>query len=101
MHLNEYQHKAHIFACYNDPNYPFFALGEETGEVLGKIAKSLRGDKELVPEEVAKELGDVLWCLQECAANLGFSLEKIASMNLKKLTDRKERDVIKGDGDDR
>ena len=106
MYMNQYQHKAHEYAEYDEPIYPWLALGEEAGEVLGKLAKNKRGDRKylnsrVLNEALAKELGDVLWQLQECAGQLGFSLDEIATMNLKKLWDRKERDCIKGDGDER
>lgn len=108
MKLNDYQAAAKQFACYHNHDaeedvaiYPFLALSEEIGEVNGKIAKSLRGDRELDLASIAKELGDVLWNLSECARQIGCSLEAIAQDNLSKLQDRKDRDVIKGDGDNR
>jgi len=53
------------------------------------------------PYKIEKELGDVLWYLSNIASDLGLSLSQIAKTNLDKLEDRKERDVIKGEGDDR
>lgn len=81
--------------------YPFLALSEETGEVCGKLAKSLRGDKELQILAVAKELGDVLWNLSECARQIGWRLSDVADLNINKLEVRKESGKIKGNGDDR
>ena len=107
--MNEYQTEAFKFACYKDSDYPFFALAEEVGELLGKIAKAKRGDKALETikelseyrDGLKKELGDVLWQLSACCNEIGFSLEDIAQSNLDKLSDRKKRGVIKGSGDNR
>ena len=102
MYMNDYQHKAHEYAAYNDDIYPWLALAEEAGEVVGKMAKFKRGDNPvLCKEAVTKELGDLLWQLQECAGQLGVTLEEVATMNLLKLHSRKARGVIKGDGDNR
>jgi NTP pyrophosphatase (non-canonical NTP hydrolase) len=54
-----------------------------------------------VMDEIEKELGDVLWYLANLATDLGLSLGAIAQLNLDKLEDRKKRNVIKGEGDDR
>ncbi len=114
MQLNEYQKEATQFAKYGTPAYPFLALGEEAGEVLGKIAKACRKTKtnpeaviaNLHPdaplqEELVKELGDVLWQLQACANEIGVSLEAIAQVNLDKLHGRESRGTIVGEGDER
>jgi NTP pyrophosphatase (non-canonical NTP hydrolase) len=104
MYLNEYQLKAKEFACYENPVYPFLALAEEAGEVCGKVAKIYRGDKAMdkaYKEAVAKELGDTLWQLSACCNELELSLGDVAAQNLIKLTSRKEKGTIKGNGDDR
>lgn len=112
MNLNEYQERARSFAVYRDGLYPFLGLAEEAGEVAGKIAKMKRGDHGEfaavettiymnMNEDLEKELGDVLWMLANCAHEIGLTLDDIASCNLNKLEDRKNRDKIKGQGDDR
>jgi nucleotide pyrophosphatase, mazG family len=82
-------------------------LAGETGEVVEKIKKHLR-DKDNVfyltteeLEELGKELGDVLWYLSAIAKYNGVSLQYIAEKNLEKLEDRKARDKIHGNGDNR
>jgi NTP pyrophosphatase (non-canonical NTP hydrolase) len=109
MNLNEYQEKAMEFAVFESAHYPFYALAEEVGEVLGLVAKGERGDDliarfgslEAVREKTIKELGDVLWQLQACCSVMGIGLQEVAEKNIAKLEDRKARDVIKGAGDDR
>jgi NTP pyrophosphatase (non-canonical NTP hydrolase) len=111
MELNEYQEEAGVFAVYAHFLYPFLGLTEEAGEVSGKVAKRLRvmGAQWLEPvlgfdkfrTETTKELGDVLWQLQECCSVLGLSLEEVAQQNLEKLSGRWERGVIHGEGDNR
>lgn len=108
MNLNEYQAKAMDFALYLEHDnrdkiaiYPFLGLCEEAGEVAGKLAKVYRGDSGLDKESLVKELGDVLWMLSACCTELSVSLDDVAKTNLAKLSDRRERDTLKGEGDDR
>lgn len=119
MNFKEYQHDAKQFAAYAQSEYPFLALGEEAGEVLGKLAKYSRkydmpagsavrcacnpillSDLGLRDALVA-ELGDVLWQLSACAGELGLTLEEVAEDNIRKLEGRTERGTIVGSGDDR
>ena len=110
MELNEYQKKA-LQTAFHDKKYkiiyPALGLGNEAGEVLGKIKKWLRGDdgdgdisKERV-EALKEELGDVLWYLSVLANDLGLSLDDIAKTNIDKLQSRQKRGALKGDGDKR
>jgi len=84
--------------------YCTLALGGEAGELQNKVKKLMRGDKKLTPEvrnELLQECGDIMWYLAMVAWELGCPFSMVAEMNLKKLLDRNERDVIKGDGDNR
>jgi len=72
----------------------------EAGEVAEKRKKMLRGD-DVTVDDVADELGDVLWYLSVLADELGTSLDDVATDNLDKLDDRSDRDVIRGSGDER
>lgn len=108
--LNKYQDDAQEFAIYPMPViYPALGITGEAGEVSDKIKKWIR-DKGWSPfqpidakdsESVAYELGDVLWYVAAFAHDLGYSLNDIAKMNISKLSSRKERDKIKGSGDNR
>ncbi len=119
MKLNDYQLDAMEFAEYRNNDYPFLALSEEVGEVSGKLAKYVRknecslstaiydvnngscNNSKALRADLKKELGDVLWQLQACCAELGFSLEEVAELNLDKLSGRSERGTIVGEGDER
>lgn len=104
MQLNEYQKKAEGFHAFRSIMYPYFALSEEVGEFMGKMAKLHRGDfqpDQAFLDALSKELGDILWNVAAIASINGWDLNKVAENNLQKLTDRKERSVIQGSGDDR
>lgn len=92
--------------------YPVLALSEEAGEVAGKVAKWVRKSKtqtydetdaafQLLREDVKKELGDVLYQLAETARQFGFTLQDVVDTNQHKLSDRADRGVIVGEGDER
>jgi NTP pyrophosphatase (non-canonical NTP hydrolase) len=85
--------------------YPALGLAEEAGEVLGKIKKMVRDDNDVLTDErrelIKGELGDVLWYLAQLAADCGLNLGEVASFNIRKTYDRKDRGVIHGNGDHR
>lgn len=108
MELNEYQKKALETAIYPKEYkivYPALGLTGEAGEVSDKVKKVIRDSSgDFSPEkreEIAKELGDVLWYVATMANDLGYSLESIAQINYEKLSSRKNRGKISGNGDDR
>lgn len=85
--------------------YCALGLTGEAGEVADKVKKVLRDAGEVLSEEVRKglsaELGDVLWYLFRCCAELGLNVEQVARENVEKLTSRQMRGVIGGSGDAR
>ena len=124
MNASEYQGKAHDFASYGDnAMYPALGLAEEAGEVCGKIAKFIRKNTGVQPanmyrddcpsimdwnakneqfrKDISKELGDVMWMVAELCTVYGLDLGEVMSENIGKLTDRKKRGVIVGEGDNR
>ena len=119
MTLNEYQHQA-LSTCLDSCNniaYMLTGLTAEVGEVNDKIAKAVRKEQIKITrnnlcvwddrtpanfkEELAKEIGDVLWFVSGLAKLLGYSLQEIAEMNIVKLASRQQRGVIDGNGDNR
>ena len=102
MKLNEYQTGAMSTKLPTaNISYAVLNIAGEAGEIASKYAKSIRDNTEVDRVEVAKELGDVLWCVTLAAQELGYSLEEIAQMNLDKLSSRMKRAVLTGSGDNR
>jgi NTP pyrophosphatase (non-canonical NTP hydrolase) len=85
--------------------YPVLGLSSEAGEVAGKLKKVLRDQNGEINDDqrmrLIDELSDVLWYVTCCADDLSLSLHDLAVHNVQKLTDRVQRDVIHGDGDNR
>lgn len=87
------------------PMYLALGVNGESGELGEKIKKVFRDkggvfDQESILE-IKKEVGDVLWYLNRLCEELGFTLESAAELNIIKLEDRIEREVLKGQGDNR
>lgn len=109
MTFEEYQKLSRETAIYSEKDknfvYPTLGLVGEAGEVAEKIKKVLRDKNRIITEEIkkdiAKEMGDVLWYLSQLATELDLSLEKIASLNIDKLSSRKKRGTLHGSGDNR
>ena len=102
--MDEYQEKTNETAIYPDMNWMEYlstGMAGEVGELCSKVAKSFRNDKGIDPEELMLELGDIMWFVAQFAGHLNYELSEIATANIKKLQDRKERGVIRGDGDKR
>lgn len=117
MQLNDYQKQAITTDSFDfsngdlpELNSPAFiskilGLPGEAGEVAEKFKKLYRDNNAQLTvearQEIAKELGDVLWYTSALATYLGVGLEEIAQNNLDKLAKRKREDKIKGSGDNR
>ncbi len=115
MNLNEYQKKAITTELMtrsddlnaNDPALVAKILGlvGEAGEVAEKFKKIIRDKEGVISEDakqdIAKELGDVLWYISALSDYLGLTLDEVAEMNIKKLFDRKSRGAGRGSGDNR
>ncbi len=107
--FDEYQNAARTTAQYPDMGhnmyYPTLGLAGEAGEVAEKIKKLMRDDNGvLTPDRrqaLKKELGDVLWYVAALCSELGLTMGEVAEHNVEKLRDRKDRNAIKGEGDNR
>ena len=75
-------------------------LTGEAGEVAEKIKKRFR-DNAFDADELAKELGDVMYYLSQISNAINRPLTQIVIQNRDKLIDRQNRNVLQGSGDNR
>ena len=101
MNFDTYEKLANETDLVHPINYYFLGLVEEAGEVAGLRKRYLRDEGNIDPEKLVKELGDVLWYVAMIGKQYGISMDDVAVSNIKKLTDRQERGVITGVGDER
>lgn len=113
MTFDDYQKKAIVTDIYGGKGdvlsiafiNKILGLVGESGEVAEKVKKLQRNSGGKMTEEdrkeLLKEVGDVLWYLSAITTYLDESLDNVAKSNLAKLSDRKERGVIKSKGDNR
>ena len=106
--FNAYQRNASRTAIYPDEHrilYPALGLAGEAGEVANKVKKLIRDGIENKPEDwreqIASEIGDVLWYCAQLATDLNLTLGMIAAQNEVKLSARKDAGVLGGSGDKR
>ena len=94
-----------IFPEHKALEYLALGLTSEAGEVAGKVKKLIRDGTSNRPddwkEQIAAELGDVLWYCSALATDLDISLGRVAKDNMNKLSSRKDRGTIGGSGDKR
>ena len=101
-----YQDFAETTAIYPEElalEYLTLGLCSEAGEVAGKIKKLIRDQesKEGDKEDIAKELGDVLWYVANLCSEMEIFMSEVAEMNIQKLKDRQARGKLGGSGDAR
>jgi len=90
-----------------NPGWVYYVLGiaGETGELVEKVKKHFRDDygkmTEEKKQEIIKEMGDCLWYHARLADVLGINFDDVAKENIKKLLDRKKRNKLHGEGDNR
>ena len=73
----------------------------EAGEVAEKIKKQIRDSSRFTNDDIAKELGDVIFYAAALGNIFGHTLESIIELNMDKLDGREARGTLKGSGDDR
>jgi len=113
MNLDKYQRQAAEFDLFEssvDLKSPGFlekvlGIAGEAGEVTDKVKKIIRDKGGYASEEdkvaIAKELGDVMWYVANVARYLNIPLSEIAEGNINKLSSRKKRNKLHGEGDNR
>lgn len=84
-------------------DYVTAGLVGEIGELYSAMAKYHRGDYDFGEyEKRAKaEVGDIMWFLARFCDTYGWKLSTLLVENRDKLIDRQNRQMIKGDGDER
>jgi len=109
MDCDDYQRAALRTARDKDAPDEFMhlvlGLVGEAGEIAEKVKKLVRDNSsdlaQLDRDDMAAELGDVLWYAAVLANFLDFPLSDVAQRNVDKLADRHRRAVIGGSGDSR
>ena len=101
--FNSYQRSSAKTAIYDDKykiSYPALGLAGEAGEVANKVKKLMRDGVNNMPEnwrdDIASEIGDVLWYCAALATDLNLSLGTIAGLNQVKLNRRMNENKIGG-----
>jgi NTP pyrophosphatase (non-canonical NTP hydrolase) len=86
-------------------SYCTIKLGGEVGEICEKVGKLLRDTDGVLTAErrdaLILEMGDVCWYLAALATELNVPLAEVFQRNVEKITSRKARGVIGGNGDNR
>ena len=108
MDFTKYQETAVETAIYPDTHrilYPALGMAGEAGEVANKVKKIIRDGTENLPEDwkdqLASEIGDVLWYCAALSNDIGIPLALIAAQNRDKLLARKQKGTLQGSGDTR
>jgi len=84
MQISDYMSDARSVALYleKDPSstftYPSLGIADEVGELVDKISPELY-DRLISNKEIAKEMGDVLWYINNTALDIGVSFCDIMS----------------------
>lgn len=109
MNLNDYQQLALRTAAPKDKKNELFhlllGLCGEAGEIAEKTKKIVRDQEsdfsKLDTDDLAKELGDVLWHVAVIADYFDIPLDQVGEKNIAKLADRLKRGTLSGSGDNR
>ena len=105
----EYQIRAAetaIFPKEKALEYLTLGLTGEAGEIANKAKKLIRDgadreDYHAKLNAIGHEIGDVMWYCAMLAKEVDMNLGRIMEDNLDKLADRKARNRLQGDGDNR
>ena len=97
------KHETAVYPAYMGIAYTALGLTGEAGEVAEKVKKMIRDSKSLEDAKpgIMAELGDVLWYIAALAKEIDADLSTIATLNLRKLRERKKKGTLRGEGDNR
>lgn len=104
MKLSEYQERAkqsNQVAGHDEKSklVPLLGLAGEVGSLLSEYKKYLRdgGAHQRFNDQIAEDLGDLLWYISNVATKFGLDLEVVATANLEKVRGRwPQRDDSQG-----
>lgn len=107
--FDDYQKRCKKTAVYpaigKNFTYPTIGLMGEAGEIANKVKKAIRDDKGKITverrQEIKEEIGDTMWYIAQLSTELGIKLSDVVKSNLEKLSSRKKRGKLHGDGDNR
>lgn len=108
--MDLYQQRALLTAVFPQEvalEYLTLGLVGEAGELANKIKKLMRGDHQSPLEKVKahgliiQEIGDILWYIAVLADEFDTPLSVVAVSNLLKLSQRYQKNLILGAGDER
>lgn len=90
---NEYQALAYQTAQRHTHMDPVVAwaleIAEEAGEVVSLIKKwKVRQRTNISADEIAEEVGDLIWCASALLSEMGVDLSDVLQANIDKLTAR-------------
>lgn len=111
MTFREYQKLAGATAIYPDRGtvrgleYVVLGLCGEAGSVANQVKKIFRDDGGVLTAErrkaILRQTGDTLWYLSQTCEELLYQMEGLAEENIEKLSSRKQKGTLHGDGDSR
>jgi len=99
-----------LHVCHENPDLKNLpdgqALFTNAAIICGRVKKILRGDgneedRHIKVQVISACIGDIVIRIQSLAGQFDVPLVEVCERNLDKLFDRKERGVLKGDGDNR
>jgi NTP pyrophosphatase (non-canonical NTP hydrolase) len=64
-------------------------IAEESGEVVKLVKKwKVRQRTDIDPDDIAEEVGDLIWCACALLSQMGYKLSDVMQANIDKLTAR-------------
>ena len=85
--------------------YYILGIGGETGELIETVKKHFRDDYGKMTTErmdsIISEAGDIMWYLARLCSMFNIEFEEVFVTNCLKLAERKKKNMIHGDGDNR
>lgn len=95
----------HQIYAYTPSDNPYVDAAVDVGRILEYTKKMIRDDAGVMlqprRENIIQSIASLLEKLASMARCYGFTIQEAAELNLEKLSDRQQRQVLQGDGDNR